>query len=489
MTSVICTILAAALVIAAAFEPRTVAALAAVDPGSWAAVVGGLIAACVIARRRSAALTYRDLALTRLPLPQRAGRLPTPRQRVGSTARARRRRARQCVAAVVVLLAAPARALDQGTLVPFVEERITTDDNVFRISSELNPIQTIGSASTGDTYRSTAAGLTVDLPLSRQRLTASLRFDQTRYNRFSDLDFNGRDLRGSWHWQAGDKLGGELGASDTYSLGSFAEVRGTTPDRLQVRQEFARVSYMLTPFWRLRAAADRIDQYNSDPALQFNDVRVDAAEASLAFVSRAGNSIGLRTRVENGQFPYLQQVGTALIDNAYRQSNSGLTLDWTISPASHLVARADQVSRDYEQLPQRDFHGPVGRVDFVWTPPFNLSLTAFAQRDISPYELIRSSMVLVRGLGLLPSWKVTPRLEATADLEWANRRYLGDPAQALGLTSVRDDRVRTLSGTLSYHAASWAIVQASLLHEQRSSNIEFGDYTVRVFWLSARFTF
>jgi exopolysaccharide biosynthesis operon protein EpsL len=469
MASLISTFLVATLTVVAALEWQRLAALAALEPGNWALVVAGLIAVCVIARRRATVLTYGNLAVPRFA--------------------PRRRHVKHYLTCLAVLLAMPARALDHDTVVPFVEERITNDDNVFRISKEVDPVQRTGSASRSDTYHTTSFGLTVDLPVSRQRLVASLAFNRTRYNRFSSLDFDGRDLRGTLLWQAGDRLRGEFGLTDTYSLASFAEALRTTPDRLEMREEFANSTYLLTPQWRLRAAADRLDQYNSDPAQRFNNVAIDSAEVSLSRVSRAGNSIGLRARVETGQFPYQEPLGAALIDNGYRQYAAGLTLDWMISPASHLVARADQASRHYQQLPQRNFDGQIARVEFTWTPPGNLSLTAVAQRDISPYELIRSSIVLVKGIELRPSWKITPMLDLTADVEWASRRYVADPAQALRLTGARNDHVRSLSALLSCHPASWATLQASLLHENRSSNTEFGGYAAQVFWLSARFTF
>src|SRR5207302_5288923 len=130
-----------------------------------------------------------------------------------------------------------------------------------------------------------------------------------------------------------------------------------TLDRLQVRQEFVNGTWMVTPYWRLRAAGDRLEQRNSAPATLFNDVTIDGVEAALSRVSKAGNSIGFSTRLERGKFPtaepFTTPLSTTLIDNAYRQYAASLTLAWTVTGISHLAAPAHQPSPRHHQPPPR----------------------------------------------------------------------------------------------------------------------------------------
>ena len=499
-------------------------------PGNWALALAGLIGAGAMARRRVSVTRHRSLAVfpptdaariadaSQLGDAPRAddapaiGDLPRPADVVElHPARDRATRAAgggahltYCLAAGLAagLLLSPAvraEGQDPAKLTPFVEETLTTDDNVFRISKDVDPATVIGSSSRADTYHTTAFGLNAEMPLSLQRFVANLTFNSTRYQRFSGLDSNGHDLRGSWLWQAGRVLHGELGYAETVSLASFAQLLSTTPDQLRtpdqltVRQEFVNGTWMVTPYWRLRVAGDQLEQRNSAPATLFNDVTIDGVEAALSRVSKAGNSIGFSTRLERGKFPTAEPFTTPLstmsIDNAYRQYAAGLTLDWTVTGISRLVARADQVSRRYDQLPQRNFTGQTGRIELTWTPTGKTTLTAIVQRDISPYEFTRSSLVLLKGFGLRPGWHVTPKIDLSADLEAVTRSYVADPAQALGLTGQRDDRVRSVSALISYHPTLRIGVQASLLHETRSSNAAFGDYAANVAWLNARFAF
>jgi len=489
-------------------------------PGNWALALAGLIGAGAIARRRVPFTRHRSLvvfpptdvariadasqvgdaaraadapAIDDLPPPADVVQLHPARGRA-TRAAGGRAHLTYCLAAGLLLSpAVRAEGQDPAKLTPFVEETLTTDGNVFRISKDIDPATVIGSSSRADTYHTTAFGLNAEMPLSLQRFVANLTFNSTRYQRFSRFDSDGHDLRGSWLWQAGRVLHGELGYADTVSLASFAQLLSPTLDRLQVRQEFVNGTWMITPYWRLRAAGDRLEQRNSAPATLFNDVTIDGVEAALSRVSKAGNSIGFSTRLERGKFPnpesFTTPLSTMLIDNAYRQYAAGLTLDWTVTGISHLVARADQVSRRYDQLPQRNFTGQTGRIELTWAPTGKMTLIAIAQRDISPYEYTRSSLVLLKGFGLRAGWHVTPKIDLSADLEAVTRSYVADPAQALGLTGQRDDRVRSMGALFSYHPIPRIGVQASLLHETRSSNVAFGDYAANVVWLNARFAF
>jgi len=393
-----------------------------------------------------------------------------------------------CLAALA-LPAAPAAGQESDRVGAFVDERITHDDNVFRLSKQADPATVIGSPSRADTLLTTSAGLNLDLPLSRQRFLGSLTLSHTHYQRFSNLDYDGHDLRTLWQWQAGESTRGELGYTDSETLASFANVVGTAPDRLGLRQAWANGDWRLTPSWHLKGGVSRLEQSNSDPARQVNDAEISGAEAGASYLSRAGNSIGFSLRAEEGSFPQPQPVGALLVDNAYRQIGAGVSADWSSGGATRLSLRAEQVERRYQQLPQRDFDGLLARAELRWRPAGKLSLALVGSRDISPYEFNRASLVLVEGAALRPSLRLTEKLELSASLDAARREYLGDPSQALGLSSTRIDHVRGASAALAWRPARSVALQLTALHESRSANVPLGDYVVNVVAVSGRFTF
>jgi hypothetical protein len=405
-----------------------------------------------------------------------------------SDGRRRPRFGRTAYCLLWLLVAFDACGDETAPLKPYLEGTVTHDSNVFRISDGVAPITVINSPERGDTFRALVAGLAIDWAAGNQRFVANAAFNGVRYQRFTLLDFNGHDARGSWLWRVGDVASGEVGAADTYSLASFANLLSPTPDNFQLRRQFGNGTFVLAPHWRVRLAADRLTQDNSDPALGFDNVTVAGAEMAVTFVSEAGSSAGVRARLETGRFPNLQPVGAATIDNAYRQSSVGPVLNWTPSAASRIVARAARESRRYDQLPSRDFDVDTARIEYTWMPTREISLLLVAQREISPDEYIRSSAVLVKGIELRLTAKPSSSLDLGANFGWANRRYIADPVEVLLQLESRTDTVRTANLLLSYRAGTHVSVQLSGTHESRLSTVTFGDYTANVVWLRARLT-
>ena len=387
------------------------------------------------------------------------------------------------------LAPAAARSLSDDHFTPFIEERFTSDDNVFRISNDVYPTTVLGEPFRSDSYLTTTAGFLFDVPVSLQKFVGNVNVFRVRYNRFSQLDYDGHDIRAKWLWHAGDKTTGDLGVVDTETLGSFAELLATTPDRVKIHQGFGSITQELAQHWRLHAGAGRLEQRNSDPSQLVNNVTIDTGEASLNWVSDSGNSLGLRARGEKGNFPDLQLFAPPITDNAYHQYGIGPTIDWALSSATHFVAHAEQIRRRYDELPQHNFEGQVGRAELSWTPGSRFTLVGIAQRDISPDELIRSSLVLVKGVALRPLIRVTPKLELAANFESDTRRYLADPTQPLCVADCRIDRVHAASALLTYRPDPKVTLQASATHETRSSSVPFGDYVANVIWVSARLQF
>jgi len=385
-----------------------------------------------------------------------------------------------------VLVATPARALWDDALTLFAEEKITRDDNIFRISRDVDPAVAIGSASKSDTYRTLTLGLRLDSQVSLQRLVLEYAYHNDRYARFTDLDFAGHDARAVWSWRLRSDASGQLGYEESLALASFANIQARAPDHLRLRRTFFNGTVLATPRWRVQGGIAGLEQANSDPARQINDVRIADANLALSYVTPADNSLGIGVRAEEGRLPNQELVSGSLFANAYRQRGVGLVGEWTPTGASRLSARADRLSRRYEELPQRDFDGNTLRVQYDWKPSAKLALAAVAQKDISAYEDIRSSFVLLKGFTLRAVLKASEMVEVSGTLEHGIRDYLGDPGLAFAVAPARSDRVRSATLNLSYRPSRNVTLQASAQHEARSSNVQLADYGVNVVFVSLR---
>jgi exopolysaccharide biosynthesis operon protein EpsL len=392
----------------------------------------------------------------------------------------------------VLMPVTKAFALWDDHLKPFVEEKVTRDDNVFRLSKDVTP-EVISKPSRGDTYRTTSLGFNLDLPVSRQRFQAAFTRNDTRYDQLTALNFTGHEGRAVWQWQVGNDASGQLGYTETLALASFANIQSGTPNPLKTQQAFYNADWLLTPRWRIQSGVIGLEQSNG--VFQANDVKILISDIALSYVTPANTSVGLGVRSEGGRFPNREFVAGIPFDNAYRQSGVNLVAEWIPTGASRVNARAGRVSRRYGELSQRDFDGNTARIDYDWKPTGKFSLTAVAQRDISVYEDIRTSFVLVKGVTLRPTLRVTDKLDMSGTFEYSVRDYLGDVG-GVGGTPNRTDRVRSGAATLSYRPVRALALQISAQREGRSSNVVPNvpavipvDYVVNIISIAARITF
>jgi exopolysaccharide biosynthesis operon protein EpsL len=391
----------------------------------------------------------------------------------------------------VLMPVTKAFALWDDHLKPFVEEKVTRDGNVFRLSKDVTP-EAINQPSRGDTYRTTSLGFNLDLPVSRQRFQAAFARNDTRYDQLTGLNFTGHDARAVWMWQVGNEARGQLGYSETLALASFANIQTGRPNPIKTQQTFYNADWLVTPRWRIQSGVIGLEQSNGDPVFQVNDVKILISDIALSYVTPANTSVGLGMRTEGGRFP--NPRGGIGLDNAYSQYGANLVAEWMPTGASRVNARAGRVSRRYGELSQRDFDGNTARIDYEWKTTGKFSLTAVAQRDISVYEDIRTSFVLVKSVTLRPTLRVTEKLDMSGTFEYGIRDYLGDPG-GVGGTPNRTDRVRSATATVSYRPVRALALLISAQREGRSSNVVAAptvfpvDYVVNVISIAARITF
>ena len=399
---------------------------------------------------------------------------------------------------VTLLFASGAQAFVDDRIDIIVDEKITYDSNVFRLSDGQPP--PAGSSARADLSATTTVGLVFDVPYSRQRFQGGLTVNDTRYRRLSSLDFQGHDGRALWLWQIGRDWSGQLGYSHVSTQASFASddtafrgVRRT--NQLTTEEMLFKGGYLVTPYWRLGGGITRREQANSDVLREPNDVEIVATEFNITHISRAKNQFGVNLRHEDGQYPNLLPIrnasGTIIdsIDNAYQQKSIGVFTDWTLTGRSRLTARLDHVNRSYDQLPQRDFEGFTARAAHDWKPTGRLVVVTTVQRDISAVEEINTSFVRVTGVSVRPTLTLTGRTTLSGALEYAIRDYLGDPVPVLTTTPPRTDRSRLAAVTLAWRADRVLTMMFGLQYEKRTSNLPDNDYDVYLVTLSGRLRF
>ena len=292
----------------------------------------------------------------------------------------------RAIVACAVAAGLPAHALWDDRLEVFVQENVTHDSNIFRISDNVST-DAIRSSVRGDTIFTTSAGFLLDVPVSLQRFQADFRWYDARYRRFDDLDHTGHIARAAWLWALTTRFTGDVTYNEQRGLASFANIQGREPDLVTARVGSANAAWMMTAAWRLHGALYGGEiEHSGERAV--NDLRLRAVEAGLSFVSARENRIGVAFRDERGRNPRERLLFGLPFDNEYEQQSVGLQTRWVITGLSRLDGRLDYTRRRYEQLSERDYSGPTFSFTHTYTPTGKLTIASTARRDIAHLVLL-----------------------------------------------------------------------------------------------------
>lgn len=399
----------------------------------------------------------------------------------------------------------PAHALYGDRVEVFAAENVTYDSNVFRLPGDVDPGPIIGSSSRSDWSSTTSLGVTADLPYSQQRFQVDARGFATRFDRFGDLDYNGYNARANWLWALTSAVTGEVGASQSRTLSSFANMLVRQRDLVTSRNGWANGAWLVTPSWRVHGALTATREEHSTELRRAQDLERGSAEAGLSYVNAQDNRLGVAFRTEHGRRPHsitlapgtdgtvidvpggqlVEAPGGIEFNNEYDQRGVGVILHWVASGHSTIDARADYIKREYDQFTARNYSGPTFTGSWTWTPTAKLTFVTTAQRDIGPVEDINTSFVLVKGISFKPRWAITEKVAFTGNLDWSRWDYRGDPL----LGGNFQHRIQAVGLGVSWRPLRKILFQAGWQHEKRESTRPLSDYDVDVFLIEGRIGF
>jgi exopolysaccharide biosynthesis operon protein EpsL len=366
----------------------------------------------------------------------------------------------------------------------FVSETIGYDDNLFRLSDEVDPVEVLGTSAMDDTYFTTRFGLELDLPVSRQNFSGSVSAERTRYDRFTALDLNGHRGNILWEWVVGSRLSGELEYTETETLASFANVlsgqQSSTPNFLTVQRGDGLLRYKLTERWYLTSGISRLTHDNSEEINQVSNLQKNFGEFGILYITPAETEFSINGLVSEAELPNRQLLDGQLIDNSYREYEYSANLDWPVSAESRILARAGTVRREHEELPERDFSGEVYALTWGWRPTEKLSLSLSSERSISPFEQVNVGFVLLDSLTFRSDWRITEKFTLTFSAIDGNRRYLGDPRAELTEQVRRTEDVRVGQLNLEYLPTSVLTLGIELRNVSRTSSAVLGDFDASI---------
>jgi exopolysaccharide biosynthesis operon protein EpsL len=369
------------------------------------------------------------------------------------------------------------------------------DDNVFRASD--SAVLPPGTQKSDNIYR-VGVGLRANLPYSQQRFLINARVDNFTFDNNGRLDHVDYRFDGTWRWQAGSRLSGDLGYWRRRYLGDLGEIQVPLRDMITEDRIFGSAGFMLTPRWRVRGAADWRQWDHSEATRSELDLKTTSGTVGLDYVTPLNNSFGVQFKGTHGEYDNRQAIapGTTVANTFDEYETSGV-VRYNIGPRSLLTARVGYTRREHDEVPARDFDGFTGRLSLDWAVGAKTILNGSIWREIrsveefGTLEQAAASFIISSGLSIGPTWAPTSKLVFEAKYVHEKREYEGDPTLSFpGSTGIqREDTINGLRLAVGY--APRRNIRLSLAGERgdRDSNIFLRDYEYNRVSANERFEF
>lgn len=363
------------------------------------------------------------------------------------------------------------------------------DSNVFRAPSGVEVRAPDGSTGRSDSITTLNAGATVILPVSRQQFLFSADLTQNRYSKFSNLDFDGEDLRGIWRWELGPWLTGDLGTSRSKYLANFATTLNNNRNVRTSDLTFFNLNYPFHANWRLTFGATEGTQKNSDPGNRLSDNDTSTRTYGLQYVTGSGNYVGVQGSTLETRFKNLFTVRGSPFNNSYDQNSVSAVVGYSPSAISRFQGSLGRTRRDPQQPGQPETSGTTGSLLFNWRPTGKTGITVDYSRDFGPAVDVITASSTARTLTIAPTWAVTNRITLLGTLRRQERDYL-DPTGLVPGGSNRRDRINAYGLVAVYTPPiEHVVVNFSAQREERRSNISGADYLVNVIGATVQYSF
>lgn len=342
----------------------------------------------------------------------------------------------------------PVLAQSDDVLRPYIAYSLAYDDNVLGLPGPEVAALLTGSRKMADVSRSTQGGLKLQKTLGRQFVTADLGVSDVSYDRYAQLNYQGRNLAGEWRWALGNHLEGRLAASYVRSLTPFDDYL-SVERRLRIeRRQDAEFRYRFHPRWRIRGAAG---SYDTDYDVRgFASGRRDqvSREAGLDYVTPEGNAIGVSARRLIGSNPIALAAGPATFRSDFEQEDIRARVDWRVGGKTRLTFVGGPLSRRHPSLGAKDFHGLNARFNLDWLATGKSSISASVWREISNVDDLSVDYVLSKGVSLGPRWAISSKLETELQLRHESRDFR--PSEVVIQVFPYGDKLRSALWSVNY---------------------------------------
>ena len=310
-----------------------------------------------------------------------------------------------------------------------------------------------------DRVRTLQAGVQLQKTIGRQLLSADLRASEVKYDRFALLDYQGRDAKAEWKWQAGNRLHGTASVKYQRSLMSFDDYHILERRLQSERAKHVEARWQLHPRWELVAAGtDGKISYDTD-LLRARSRRERFVDAGLDYVTPVGNTAGVLVRRTVGTYPRSPELAVFPFDEDFEQGDVRFHANWQVAGKLHVHTDGGYVSRRHKTAGTRDFYGASARLDAGWAVTGKSVLNASLWRELGLVDDLVAYSVN-KGASLRYGWSMTSKLQSHVDVSYETRDFPRTRVSAPG--STEGDMLRKATWSTEYNYAEQWQLRASL---------------------------
>jgi hypothetical protein len=327
-----------------------------------------------------------------------------------------------------VVTSFPALYPDQAPngITPYVSERFTYDDNVYRLpkSSIVTPLGQV--ASRGDEINTVSAGFDSYVGVSGQGVELLARADRNEFSKNGNLDYTSGTARLVGDWQIGSELTGQVGASYDRQLNDFANYQVYTKDLVSVESAFARAHLDLGSLI-FDAGGSQLEVSHSSDNAKF---RANSAQGTATYRTPGGTYLSAIFNYNDARFPLPQSTE----DSFLLQVNSPLGKKLRFRVAGGYVRH------DYSQdtvpvtVARYNFSGGIWNADLAWQPRESLQFLLAGAREVRAYVDADSQYFVSQSERAVLQWAPTGKL--TCELEYSrdDQHFFGPLPTVISLT-------------------------------------------------------
>lgn len=338
------------------------------------------------------------------------------------------------------------------------------DDNLLRVPDG----QPAFDNTLGDSWRTTEGGLIFDHTYGRQKINAYAKLSKVKYDHFSQLDYDGKDMLANWNWQIGNHLEGTAGVTYTQLLAPYTDFSSNQRNLRQERRQYADGAWTFHPSWRVRAAVAS-DKFTYDlPSQRYNDRTEDTTEIGGDYLAPSGSTVGLVVRRLKGRYPDRRPIGQLLVDDSYTQDEFKAKVYWIASGTTNVLLLGGWANRKQASLGPGSHSGLNGRLSANYTPTGKMSYNAALWRDFAPLESTIVSTTLNNGASLSATWYATAKIQVDATAVYEKRNY--SSRLALVTPTALDDSLRSATLRATYSPVRSVKLSLAYARQARSGS-------------------